>query len=64
VAKLRAPPSGDSKMDAKAKRKAELMMKMNQALRDNNKAVIEEQERLTDPNYERRRAKEEFFKKQ
>ena len=37
---------------------------MNQALRENNKAVIEEQERLNDPNYERKRNKDEYFKKQ
>jgi hypothetical protein len=38
------------------------MMKMNEARKLNNKAVIEETERLTDPMYERRRNKEEFQK--
>jgi len=37
---------------------------MNAALRENNKAVIEEQERLNDPNYERKRNKDEYFHKQ
>lgn len=63
VAKLRAPPSGEAQ-DPKAKRKADLLLKLNQALRENNKAVIEEQERLNDPNYERKKNKEEYFKKQ
>ncbi len=62
VAKLRAPPSGE--LDAKQQRKAELLLKMNAALRENNKAVIEEQERLNDPNYERKRNKDEYFRKQ
>jgi hypothetical protein len=35
---------------------------MNAALRENNKAVIEEQERLNDPNYERKRNKDEYFR--
>ena len=30
----------------------------------NNEAVIEEQERLNDPMYERRKTKEEYFKDQ
>ena len=30
----------------------------------NNQAVLEEQERINDPMYERRKAKEEFFKEQ
>lgn len=51
-------------MDAKAKKKADLLLQMNQSLRENNKAVIEEQERLNDPKYERRRTKDEYFKKQ
>lgn len=62
MAKLRAPPSGE--LDARQQRKAELMLKMNAALRENNKAVIEEQERLKDPNYERKRNKDEYFRKQ
>lgn len=37
------------------------MLKMNQALKLNNKAVIEEQLRLNDPHYERRQARTEFF---
>ena len=37
-------------------------MKMNAARKLNNKAVVDEQERLTDPLYERRRNKEEFYK--
>lgn len=63
VAKLRAPPSGTEVMDARSKRKADLLLKMNQALRENNKAVIEEQERVKDPNYERKRNKDEYFKR-
>ena len=38
------------------------MLQMNLALRENNKAVIEEQERLNDPKYERKQAKDEYFK--
>ena len=63
MAKLKAPPTGEI-TDPHAKRKADLLLKMNQALRENNKAVIEEQERLNDPNYERKRNKDEYFKKQ
>ena len=37
---------------------------MNQAMKLNNEAVIEEQERLNDPMYERRKTKEEYFKDQ
>ena len=36
------------------------MMKINQARKLNNKAVVEEQERFTDPMYEKRRNKEEY----
>ena len=36
-------------------------MLMNEARRANNKAVIEEQERLTDPQYERKRNQEELY---
>jgi hypothetical protein len=42
IAKLRAPPSGQEEVDAKAKKKAELLLKMNAALKENNQAVIEE----------------------
>lgn len=37
-------------------------MKMNEARKLNNKAVIEEKERLTDPTFEKRKNKEELFK--
>ena len=37
------------------------MMKMNEARKSNNKAVVEETERLHDPNYERRRTKQDFW---
>ena len=37
---------------------------MNEAMKQNNKAVLEEQERLNDPMYERRKTKEEYFKDQ
>ena len=47
VAKLKA--GGSYLTDETAKRRAEIIMKMNQALKMNNKAVLEEQERLTDP---------------
>ena len=36
------------------------MMKMNEARKLNNKAVIEENERVNDPQYEKRKQKEEF----
>lgn len=36
------------------------MMKMNEARKMNNKAVVEETERMTDPLYEKRRNKEEY----
>ena len=36
-------------------------MRMNEARRANNKAVVEEQERLTDAQYERRRNQEEMY---
>lgn len=62
VAKLRAPPTGEV-LDPVARRKADLLLKMNAALRENNKAVIDEQERMNDPNYERKRNKDEYFKK-
>lgn len=44
-----------------ANRRAALMLKMNQALKLNNKAVIDEQLRINDPHFERRQAREEFF---
>lgn len=37
-------------------------MKMNEARKLNNKAVVEEQFRLNDPTYERRKEKEELWK--
>ena len=37
-------------------------MKMNEARKLNSKAVVEEQERLTDPTYEKRRNKEELWR--
>ena len=36
-------------------------MLMNAARRANNKAVVEEQERFTDPNYEKRRNQDELY---
>ena len=50
--------------DPVAQRRAELQLKMNEAMKQNNKAVLEEQERLNDPMYERRKTKEEYFKDQ
>ena len=38
-----------AKTDKIAMRKLELQMRMNEARRANNKAVVEEQERFTDP---------------
>lgn len=38
------------------------MLKMNEARKLNNKAVIEENERINDPLYERKKNKEQFFK--
>jgi hypothetical protein len=37
------------------------MLKMNAALKLNNKAVIDEQLRLNDPHFERRQAREDWF---
>jgi hypothetical protein len=37
------------------------MMKATAALRMNNKAVIDESQRLNDPNYERKRNREELY---
>ena len=51
-------------LSAFEKRKAELQLRINSAVKMNNKAVLEEQQRLTDPLYERKKAKEEFFKDQ
>ena len=61
VSKLLDPAAG---MSAFEKRKAELLLKVNQAVKLNNKAVLEEQNRLSDPNYDRKKAKEEFFLEQ
>jgi hypothetical protein len=36
IAKLRAPPSGKEEMDSRARKKAELLLKMNAALKENN----------------------------
>jgi hypothetical protein len=43
------------------KYKSELQLKMNEARRLNNKAVLQEQERLTDPAFEKRMQRKEFF---
>ena len=37
-------------------------MKMNEARKLNNRAVVDEQERLTDPTFEKRRNKEELYR--
>jgi hypothetical protein len=37
------------------------MLRVNQALKLNNKAVIDEQLRQNDPHFERRQAREDFF---
>ena len=37
---------------------------MNAAIKANNDAVVQEQQRLNDPHYERRKVKEEYFKEQ
>ena len=50
-----------AKNDKIAMRKLELHMRMNEARRANNKAVVEEQERFTDPQYEKRRNQEELY---
>lgn len=50
----------DITKDKYAQKKLELMMKMNEARKLNNKAVVEETERMTDPLYEKRRNKEEY----
>lgn len=65
VEQLRNPGKArEIRADPVAQRRAELQLKMNQAMKLNNKAVIEEQERLNDPMYEKRKTKEEFFKDQ
>ena len=61
IRRLQNPTAG---MTAFEKRKAELQLKINQAMKLNNKAVLEEQQRMTDPHYERKKAKEEFFVEQ
>lgn len=45
--------------DKYAQKKLDLMLKMNEARKLNNKAVMEETERTTDPLYEKRRNREE-----
>lgn len=42
-------------------RRAEIMARVNQALKLNNKAVIDEQLRLNDPNYERKKNQETLY---
>ena len=51
-------------MSAFERRKAELQLKINESIKLNNKAVLEEQQRMNDPLYERKKAKEEYFKEQ
>jgi phage protein D len=48
--------------DKIALKRLELQMKMNEARKLNNRAVLEEQERLNDTGYEKRKAKEELWK--
>ena len=61
IEKLSNPTSG---LSAFEKRKAELQLKINQAVKPNNKAVLEEQQRMSDPLYDRKKIKEEYFKEQ
>lgn len=42
-------------------RKADLMLRMNQALKMNNKAVIDEQLRINNTHYERNLTREELY---
>eukprot|EP00347_Sterkiella_histriomuscorum_P019744 403340455 len=53
-----------SKSDKIAQKKLDLLMKMNEARKLNNKAVVDEQERMQEGGYlyEKRRNKEEFWK--
>ena len=44
-----------------ANRKAELMLRLNAAVRMNNKAVIDEQLRINDPQYERKQTRDELY---
>jgi len=44
-----------------ANRKAELMLRLNAALRMNNKAVIDEQLRINDPHFERKQTRDELY---
>ncbi len=48
--------------DKMAQKKLDLMMKMNEARKLNNKAVVEENERLTDPLYEKRKNRQQYQK--
>jgi hypothetical protein len=48
--------------DKMAQKKLDLMMKMNEARKLNNKAVVEENERLTDPQYEKRKNRQQYQK--
>ena len=59
IEKLKNPMTG---LSAYERRKAELQLKINQSIKMNNTAVLDEQQRLTDPLYERKKAKEEYFK--
>ena len=61
IEKLKNPMTG---LSAYERRKAELQLKINQSIKMNNTAVLDEQQRLTDPLYERKKAKEEYFKEQ
>lgn len=49
-------------LDKVSQKKLELQMKMNEARKSNNRAVVEEKERFTDPTYEKRRNKDELWK--
>lgn len=50
--------------DEKAKKLHELHLKMNQARMLNNEAVIEENERMTNPNFDKKRKKREWEEQQ
>jgi hypothetical protein len=39
----------------------DLMLKMNEARKMNNKAVMDEAERITDPTHEKRLASKDFY---
>jgi Ni,Fe-hydrogenase III small subunit len=51
----------EEEVPAVSGRRAEIMMRVNQALKLNNKAVIDEQMRLNDPNYERKKNQETLY---